>query len=429
MLYRSYLLFVCLSIISCALSVSISQLFLVLAFICFLFVKPKPQMQSGILVLLILLYAWQLFSMFYHVVASGFSLSTFLLAWRAELKDIFLVSAFFVLQGIKKEDQAKITKAFQIFAFLILVTGLVSSFSPYRLSRIISDLYRTSNTWPFQHHYAGFLYLPIGLMNTHLTFGGLLAFVFPYYFFSAYDSWKVKEALWIRGMRFSILILISFVFLLNNARSSMLGVGVSIALGIYILMVIEKEISPKTLKYLSIGITSFLLIFTILYFQTQTIKKVIQPLFGSEKHTDSGRTFIWDSTFPLILTNPYFGIGPGAYPSEIEISRKKKETEHPELAFFYEVTQRGHSHNDYFHLAAVYGLPATLFYFMLGAWIVYGFSAKKIPRKQMFLTLGLAGFFFSGLLQCYFQDDEVLIMFYFLLGYYQMSSKEVEGSI
>lgn len=428
MLYRSYLLFVCLSIISCALSVSISQLFLVLAFICFLFLKPKPQLQSGILLLLILLYTWQLFSMFYHVAASGFSFSSFRLAWRGELKDIFLVSAFFVLQGIKKEDQPKITKAFQIFAFFILVTGLVSSFSPYRLSRIISDLYRSSNTWPFQHHYAGFLYLPIGLMNTHLTFGGLLAFVFPYYFFSVYESWKNKEPLVMRTLRLGLLSLISFVFLLNNARSSMIGVGISLSLGIYILMVIKREISPKILKYLSIGISSLILVFTILYFQTQTIKKVIQPLFGSEKHTDSGRTFIWDSTFPLILENPFFGIGPGAYPTEIEISRKKKEIEHPDLAYFYEVTQRGHSHNDYFHLAAVYGLPAALFYFLLGGWIVYGFSSKKIPREQMFITLGLAGFFFSGLLQCYFQDDEVLIMFYFLLGYFQMSSREVEVS-
>jgi hypothetical protein len=433
MLYRAYLLFVCLSIISCAISVSLSQLFLVLSFVCFLFLKEKPNFLTEILLILILFYSWQLASFFYHAGASEFSLGNIALAWKGEMKDIFLLSAFFVIQGVKKEDKPKITKAFQIFAYIILVTGIIAVFSPIRLSRVVSDLYRTSPTWPYQHHYGSFmgidLYLPIGLMNTHLTFGGLLSFVFPYFFFSAYESWKKNEPIIKKLCSLLFLVLLSIVFLLNNARSSMLGAFFSISLGIYILIFIEKEISKKIIKYLTSGLTFLVFVFTIAYFQSSALQKVIQPLFGSEKHTDSGRTFIWDSTFPLISENPIFGIGPGAYPKEIEISRKKREVAHPELAYFYEVTQRGHSHNDYFHLAAIYGLPSALFYFLLGGMIVYGFSSGKISKEHLFISLGLSGFFLSGLLQCYFQDDEVLIVFFFLLGYNQMFMKRTRSSL
>ncbi len=420
MLYRAYLFSVCLSIISCAISVSISQLFLILAFLCFLFLKNKPNFRSEILLLLLLLYSWQIFSMIYHVAAESDMKAALFSAWKGELKDIFLLSAFFVVQAVKEEDKPKLTKAFVVFAFLILITGFVAIFSSIRLSRLISDLYRTSSTWPYQHHYGNIFHLPIGLMNTHLTFGGLIAFVTPYFFFTVYHSWKKNQSIFLRLFHVSLFLILMFIFLLNNARSAMLGAFFSVSFGLYYFLILEKEISTKVLRYLVIGFSAMVLLVSVAYFQSPYIKKLVQPLFGSEKHTDSGRTFIWDSTFPLILESPIFGIGPGSYPKEIERSRKQKEVEHPELAYFYEVTQRGHSHNDYFHLAVIYGIPATLFYFLLGVWIVYGFTSKKIPEAQIPLTLGLTGFFLSGLLQCYFQDDEVLIVFFFLLGYYQM---------
>ncbi|MDZ4727761.1 MAG: O-antigen ligase family protein [Leptospira sp.] len=433
MLYRAYVFFVCLSIISCAISVSLSQLFLFLAFITFWFQKDKPNYRSPILLILILFYGWQLSSFLYHQIANGFDREILILAWKGELKDMILLSAFFLVQGIKKEDRDKVTKAFIVFSFLILISGLVSVFSPIRLSRLISDLYKTSATWPYQHHYGSFLktnlYLPIGLMNTHLTFGGLLSFVYPYFFFSAYDKWKSNAPKYIKVLYYFALIMISFVFLLNSARSAMLGSLFSVMLGIYILVFLEKEFSGKLIKRLGISLLVIIILLGISYSQSKAIQKVIQPLFGSEKHTDSGRTFIWDSTFPLILKNPIFGIGPGAYPKEIEVSRKVKEIEHPELAYFYEVTQRGHSHNDFFHQATIFGLPALTLYCLLGLNIVYGFVMQKVTKQAMYITLGLTGFYLSGLLQCYFQDDEVLIVFFFLLGYYQMFYKKDEITV
>ncbi len=431
MLYRSYLSFLCLSIISCAISVSLSQLFLILSFLSYLFLKEKGNIRSGVFLLLVSFYSWQLLSFIYHMFANGFDTSAIALAWKGELKDIFLVSAFFVLQGVKEDDKTKISKAFQIFAYTILVTGFVSIFSETRLSRIISDLYRNSLTWPFQHHYGSFwgidLYLPIGLMNTHLTFGGLTSFVFPFFFFKAYDAWKQHLQIKEKFIRTISFLLITIVFLFNSARSAMLGSAVSILLGIYILTIINKEFSKKTIRNVLALLALVVISLGVLYFVPSPIQKIIQPIFGSEKHTDSGRTFIWDSTFPLIKSNPIFGIGAGAYPKEIEIARKAKELEHPELAYFYEVTQRGHAHNDYFHLATIFGIPQVVLYLLLGGFIVFGMLNNQLPREHLFMVLSLSGFFFSGLLQCYFQDDEVLIMFYFLLGYYQLFQTKDES--
>ncbi len=194
-------------------------------------------------------------------------------------------------------------------------------------------------------------------MNTHLTFGGLLMFIYPFFVFHVYDLWKTK-AKFIRLATWILLLgMVTIVFLFNNARSALIGMGFSLLLGFYVLAFVENAISTKILKRAGISFLFFLAICFVGYKTSEPVQKVINPLFGGEKHTDSGRTFIWHSTYPLIHTNPIFGIGSGKYKEEIELSRKQLSFEEKELSFFYEVTQRGHSHNDYLHLMTIFGVP------------------------------------------------------------------------
>ena len=241
--------------------------------------------------------------------------------------------------------------------------------------------------------------------------------VFPVYFFKMLDSFfthgNQKKTLQYLG----VFLLSVFILLLNNARSAIIGTGVSLVIGLIHFSFRLNKISPRVLLRISLVFMIALIVSGSFALLSPTIKKTIMPLLGEEKHTDSGRTFIWDSTFPLIKKNPIFGIGPGNYNREIEKSRKELSEEKPELLFFYEVTQRGHAHNDYLHFAATSGILTALLYILFGAGILNLIFKEGNWKFQPYYFYGLIGIFAAGIFQCYFQDDEVVIVFWYLLGF------------
>lgn len=357
----------CSSIIAIGLSVSISQGFLVLAFLFSLFSsKTSGFWKEPIILIGFLFFSWYLGDFLIH----SFREENFKIysktAFNSELKDIFLFIGLLLSWNLRKEELPTVLKALNVLFWVLLVTGFISSFSPVRLSRLISDLYRESSNWKFTHPMGQIggvsIYLPIGLMNTHLTFGGLLQFFFtmPIFLFlkSLFDK-NFKKA----GIYGIILLFFLYVVFLNNARSSLLGGLFSSTTALIVLGVIRKELPFTKIILFTIGIFTFLLFVGIGLSFTQAGQKITDPLFGKEKHTDAGRAFIWDSTFPLIEKNPFTGVGPGNYNREIGKSRIEHSEEYRELYYFYETTQRGHAHNDYFHLLAVFGIPSFLLFF------------------------------------------------------------------
>ncbi|MCR1794292.1 MULTISPECIES: O-antigen ligase [unclassified Leptospira] len=410
---------------SIGISVSLSQGFLVLSFFFGLADQLKVGNWKEILPnhpvskISISLFFWYGIVFLIHLVFGNSGPEYTKSAWNGELKDFFLFFGLLSVGFTTKEDLPKVYRALFWLFLLLVFTGVVGGFTPVRLSRLITDLYKTSTSYRFTHPLGSIssipLYISIGLMNTHLTFGGLLQF------FSAFAVFGFLRTL-IQGDKKKILIaglllfLYCLVFLLNQARSSMIGAGVSIFFAGIHLFFIRKEFSKSFLiKGASFFLGLLFLIGLVLAFSPAG-KKIIGPLFGKEKHTDSGRTFIWDSSFPLIQEHPIIGVGPGNYNKEIEKVRIAHSEKYPELSYFYEVTQRGHAHNDYFHLASVFGLPAVLIYLGLGA-ILLGYLFQSRQDFQVIIFFyGLIGFFVSGLFQCYFQDDEVVILFWILLG-------------
>ncbi|TGK35196.1 O-antigen ligase domain-containing protein [Leptospira gomenensis] len=418
----------CASIVTIGVSVSLSQGFLVLAFLSTLF-RPKTSgfWKEPTILVALLFFGWYFSNFLIHASYENNFLSYAKTAWNAELKDVFLFSGVVVAWNLRKEEFPAVFKALRILFWILLITGIVSSFSSVRLSRLISDLYRDSPNWKFTHPMGQIvgipLFLPIGLMNTHLTFGGLLQFFFPLPAFLFLKSLfeNDKKASFRNGI---ILLLFLYVVFLNNARSAMIGAMFSCVTAFFVLGPIRKELPTAKILFLASAGLFVLLILGIGLSFTEAGQKITDPLFGKQKHTDSGRTFIWDSTFPLIRENPITGIGPGNYNREIEKTRKDHSERYPELYYFYETTQRGHAHNDSFHLLAVFGLPAFLLFLTLGTFLYRKLVYLNLPYGESLYFFGLSGFFVSGLFQCYFQDDEVVILFWILCGFLLRTTHE-----
>ena len=420
---KIFLLFLQISIISCAISVSISQLFLGLTLILFLFDKERRNriILSNFIIIIILFFSLYLISFIWNFLRLSPDINFFLHLKQSEFKDILLFLGFFLTSTLGKDEREKIQFSFIVLCSILAITGFFSIFSPYRFSYLINSLFRSVSSWKFQHHYGSIsgldLFLPIGLMNTHLTFGGLLGFFSPFIFFSFIDSMRSRKSIFIIVLEMISVIIYFSVVLLNNARSSIFGSMLSIIFGLILGIYVKKEYSIKILsKYIGIPFFISVVILSGLSF-TEPFKKTILPLFGSQKHTDSGRTFIWDSTFSIIEKHPILGIGPGNYPLEIDFARKEKSEKYPDLLFFYEVTQRGHAHNDYFHIATISGIPNSFIYLLICFFILKKIIHLSERGEKTSLFYGLLGFFFAGCFQCYFQDDEVVIVFWYLCGF------------
>ncbi|WCL50576.1 O-antigen ligase family protein [Leptospira sp. GIMC2001] len=423
---KFFLFFLCSSIVTSAISVSLGQGFLMLAVISFLLQRQLPDRPRNIFLIASLFWSAQILILLFNYANSGFEFMELKRGWNSETKDVFLFFGFLCFTILKKEELPLIKKSFLIFTIVLVSTGFISIFSDYRLGWLISSLYRDMKSWGFQHNYSRIgslsINLPIGLMNTHLTYGGLLLLVYPWIFFRFLYSIVSKEVTKIRLLWFGFILIATIVFLLNNARSSMIGAGFGLFVGT-IIWIQRKLPRPNRLWIPVLCLIIVIAGSFVSWKVSEPFRRVVAPLLGSEKHTDSGRNFIWDSTFQLIQANPWFGVGPGHYGSEIEIARKERSETFPELVYFYEVTQRGHAHNDYFHIAAIYGIPVLILYFLLVYFIANSVFISKLEFPDIGWTFGIVGFFLAGLLQCYFQDDEVVIFFWFIVGYLYQSNR------
>ncbi|MCZ8238508.1 MAG: O-antigen ligase family protein [Leptospiraceae bacterium] len=423
---KFFLSFLSISIISCAVSVSISQGFLVLSFLVLLF-SPKEKWEINRIFLISLLF-WlgEFFIFIIHFSFSNFDLSYLKIALNAELKDFFLYLAFICMMNLKKSELPQMRQSIHAFAFMLIITGFISIFSEFRLGWLIASISRTMTSWAYQHNYFRLgifsINLPIGLMNTHLTYGGLLMFVYPWIFFQGFQDLFSKKRLITKLLSISLLIIASIVFVLNNARSAMGGALVSIALG-FLIWYFRGMKFPISKRILFSALVILVLFVSLLSLPSEPAKRILTPLLGADKHTDSGRSFIWNSTWSLIQNQPILGIGPGNYSKEIEVARKKLSLKYDELAFFYETTQRGHAHNDYLHLWVTFGFLILFLYLILAYFLVQALLVSQLPFIELALYLGLGGFFAAGLLQCYFQDDEVVIFFWMLFGMFTRSNQ------
>jgi O-antigen ligase len=400
------------SIITSGLSISLGQFFLFLSLIAFFFKDKSGFKFSPIFFLSIGIFLLYFISAIYHFFQSG----TSLVNKSSELKDIFLFFGFVLIQFTTIEEKQKLKKSIWILILLLTFTGLASALSPIRLSRYITDLFRESLNYKFSHSYGEIfnikIHIPIGMMNTHLTFGGLLLLTFPTSFFILLTAKKKMIPL-------LVFLILLFIFFLNNARSAIIGSFASIAFGLFIYIFEKKKFSKRKIMIFLTSLGFIVLILFIGVKKVPVISKIIKPILGEEKHTDSGRTFIWHSSLELVKKNIMLGIGPGNFNQEIDSVRRSISSEKSELLFFNEISQKGHAHNDMLHLAVTSGIFTPIFFLLILGFIVSKLTDSRLEFKQRFFYFSLVGFFLAGSFQCYFQDDEVVILFWYLLGLLQ----------
>ncbi|MBL8018218.1 MAG: O-antigen ligase family protein [Leptospirales bacterium] len=388
-----------------AFSISYAQSFLGLSILFFLLEgwwtrKGRVQEASrsevpDIFIAGLALFAWLIFSWAFHFAFATSSLRNLV---RGETGDIFLLvfglCVFYITQD--KENQRIIHRGFLTFAVVVILSGAISAFTEHRLARFIYGKgFLSYSETRAQHLFAVIfdlpIYRPIGLLNTRLTYAGQLILILPFVFLQCLKPNRLRF-FWVFVFATGCLVLF-----LNGTRSAILGLGFASCAGAYqLLKSYSRRIAVVFIAIVSIGLLLGL---------------YGNPELLAGRQTDFQRPILWTGSFQIFLKNWIVGTGPGEFKAATLAWRETFALEHPTIWYYLLSTPSGHAHNDLLHLLAVGGFPAGLYFIAVMACL----PGKS--RDPSILALGLIAFFVAGVAQCYFQDDEVVIIFWALSGF------------
>lgn len=382
--------------------------------------KLHPFFLSGIAIFSILLLSGLLNN-------SGKNLKWLYSSDVSEFKDVALMIFGIILYSLSKKEKNKnrFIKALEIAAVILIASGIISAFSEFRLSKILTGHGFTASAdnraqYPLFNIYGIQIYRPIGLMNTRLTYAGLLILIVPYLTMKIVEPGKIHYL----NRKFSVVLAFSAIILLfiNGSRSALIGLFGSL-LFLCLSPHSLKKIKYYTKKYrfnftlISFFILTFVL-FSIILPQTRHIySKVQNRIF---RYTDYQRPIIWKGAREIIATQPILGTGPGNFRDLTIAFRNNYIENHPQTMMLVINAPDGHAHNDLLHLTTAGGFAAGIFFLILsasvGAEIFKPVRFNSMQNLSVYLASGMAAFLIAGTAQCYFQDDEVVILFWILAG-------------
>ena len=354
--------------------------------------------------------------------------------FKSEFKDIFLISmALWTVAYASDERGRKRINRWLLTSFVILiVSGFISIFSRYRLAKIpfhIIHGWEASAQARFQHH-AGtilsgtpfeiHLYVPIGIMNTHLTYAALLSFLLSGVFFWAIHGFIMADTFRLKIlslMRMIPVILGGTILILNNGRSAIIGFIFSLIVGLYYYS--RNYWKRRVLKFIYPSLFIFIFLLSVVILSPrlgERFEYLLDSLSGKSKVTDYQRYFLWQASLDVISDNPVIGVGPGNFRNAVDEKILQYSEETPSLWYAYSVIQRGHAHNDLVHLQAVAGIGAVFLYLLFFYFLIYNLLKPDRSIQNSWFLWGVLVLLPAGLFQCYFQDDEVLLPFWVLVG-------------
>ncbi len=333
----------------------------------------------------------------------------------------------------KPQEASILWKAMFVCIALLITTGIVSIFLENQLAT--SLLGKAPRHQSFVTQLGGVnMYRPHGFMSLSLTYAGLLMLFLPLAL-SSFLYFLFKE----KKIYFSILFLLISISIccllwLNGSRSAGIATLLCTPLTFYFFYNRFSQHTPKKigkrtiLSYSShfvIGIF-YIIVFLLFFFE---IKNPSQK--GTYNRAVNYRNLIWNQSGHLFLKNPFLGVGIENYTMSTwnewnqylsKLPKHIANSENTNLPFPLD-----HAHNDLLHLAVTSGFIGVLFFLYL-IYCVFRDMLRNRTKWGPYLLLGCVTFFIAGLAQCYFLDDEVVILFWVLIAMADKRS-QTEGNI
>ncbi|EMY77623.1 O-antigen ligase [Leptospira weilii serovar Ranarum str. ICFT] len=357
---------------------------------------------------------------------------------------MFLLFPASFLVASKETNQTILKKILIASATITIVLGWFSLFSEVRVGKFVANGFRYAPGDRLQHFSGNVgpikLYLPIGMMNTHLTFGGLLGLFLPGLLVDWFVSAKKKKDFVFVLKTF--LVFAGFIILFfNQSRSIWLGVAFVLFLltirGTFSFRGNFPEISLKTRMIAGFVLICIFLSAGYLFRNNWLIQRSVSQIF--EVHnTENQRYYIYKNTIPLIQEHWLTGIGGGNY-KEFHWKESSKMIEKEEQ-LWYElyITPRGHAHNDLLHFLVTGGIFAGILFLLFWGKLFRSLFQKDFSSGEgiPIFAIGVFGLFPAGFFQCYLLDDEVALPFFAFCGIFlggiwnslqPLQSKENDG--
>lgn len=357
--------------------------------------------------------------------------------FRSEISYVWMLFPFWTAFELGNEFKKQIIRVSIVSFLTLLISGAVSVFSSFRLAVWFQNGFKVPSSARLQHFAGNVLglntYLPVGLMNTHLTFGGLLGIFFTGIFlFSLYSIYfrfrkQGRAVFLLKTVSVFIIILVYLIVLFyNQSRSVWTGCIFSFLLILFSSKFLRMQIRRLSVRR-KISFRKAFLFFLLAgflfsggsYLLIQKNWMLQRALYeaGKKNTTENQRYFIYRPTLDLISENFWTGTGAGAFRKFHERASEKYILDYEQLWYEMYITPRGHAHHDLLHIQSVGGIFASLFYILFWILIFRRLLCFRNSLSASFFS-GFTVLFTAGFFQCYMQDAEVLLPFCVSAGMY-----------
>ncbi|MCW7492264.1 O-antigen ligase family protein [Leptospira sp. 2 VSF19] len=344
---------------------------------------------------------------------------------KTEFGDVWMAFLLLHHTRLSRIEKTNLKKAVLIGAVFLILSGILSLFSPYRLAPFVMDGFQYVEGRRLPHQLGTLFgifpfYLPIGFQSTHLTYGGMFAIYLPSIFLTAYRSAPTLSKKKKFKFLFFFLLILAFLGLvllfLNQSRSVWFG----LLFGLFLLSFQKKVSIKKYLPWLGIGFFLIAVLLYLFYHNNWLFQRAIDELFA-KRSLENQRIWIHKMNFEILKDSFLLGVGSGNYPTEFIKRATFLVFEAPELYYDLSITPKSHAHFDFLHFWILGGFTSVFAYLSF----LYLITKKilQVGKSNLFY-LGFFSIIFAGSFQCFLLDDEVLLPFLGLLVLLPATQKE-----